>query len=260
MFAQRWRAPVSESLPESLHPATREHVQIMREPDPSWKHNNTRFDALGPVLQCPPQLMNTFGTGDETKRFCGLNVNKARKDGRGESKHAPRRDEKRERAAGGRAAGECVIVSIGGANKWGFELEISRKMPHCHIHTLDCTVDGRVPAEIRSKVTFHKVCLGIRDETVRASRGNMYNKKGTEIRTKRWSTWCKEAGIIKQPDVLKMDIEGYEWEVQPRPVLAHKPLCHTPPNLCTPPPNRDTHPCPHPHPWALARTRLRPNP
>jgi hypothetical protein len=133
-------------------------------------------------------------------------------------------------------------------------------MPHCHIHTLDCTVDGRVPAEIRSKVTFHKVCLGIRDETVRASRGNMYNKKGTEIRTKRWSTWCKEAGIIKQPDVLKMDIEGYEWEVQPRPVLAHKPLCHTPPNLCTPPPNRDTHPCPHPHPWALARTRLRPNP
>jgi len=51
----------------------------------------------------------------------------------------------------------CIIISVGSRNQWDFELNIGKALPHCHIHTLDCTVEGRVPEVLKDQVTFHSV-------------------------------------------------------------------------------------------------------
>ena len=60
------------------------------------------------------------------------------------------------------AARPCVVVSIGSNNQWGFE-EAVASSSHCRVETFDCTVDATVPAPLRSRVTFHPFCLGVRD-------------------------------------------------------------------------------------------------
>ena len=95
----------------------------------------SRFDALGPVVQCPASLLQSFGEGDDEKRVCGGPV------------EAP-----------------CTVVSIGSNHQWGFERAVAAA-GSCHIHTLDCTVAATVPPGLRSRVTFHPICLGEEDRT-----------------------------------------------------------------------------------------------
>lgn len=54
----------------------------------------------------------------------------------------------------------CVIYSIGSKNQWDFEVD-AYKSTTCTIHTFDCTIEtGNMPAHIRDRVTFHKICMG----------------------------------------------------------------------------------------------------
>ena len=96
----------------------------------------SRFDALGPVVQCPASLLHSFGEGDDEKRVCGGPV------------EAP-----------------CTVVSIGSNHQWGFERAVAAA-GSCHIHTLDCTVAATVPPGLRSRVTFPPICLGEEDRTL----------------------------------------------------------------------------------------------
>jgi len=110
----------------------------------------SRFDALGPVVQCPASLLQSFGKGDDEKRVCGSPV------------EAP-----------------CTVVSIGSNNQWGFERAVAAAGP-CHIHTLDCTVAATVPPGLRGRVTFHSLCLGEEDHT--QADGSRYLSWGTLVR------------------------------------------------------------------------------
>ena len=182
---------------------------IPREIDPQWQLSHRRFDALGPPFPCPH--LHTFGKGDSEKRVC-----------------LPKTF---------RSEGRCNIISVGGANRWDFEVSIVRRLPRCHVHTLDCasrdsnlaghnpcpaqsmltleapewarislmtgTVVGTVPPEIARSVNFHKVCLGARDEVV------------GDKRFLTWPSMLREIGLHSAPAVLKMDIEGFEWSVLP---------------------------------------------
>ena len=109
-----------------------------------------------------------------------------------------------------------------GANEWGFEIAIGKAMPHCKIHTVDCTVDGVVPPEIRGMATFHKICIGTRDETVkRCDRKEKRSWRGTEMmRMMKYSTFAASIGLTEPPDVLKMDIEVGPTISWPQPLFS----------------------------------------
>jgi hypothetical protein len=143
----------------------------------------SRFDALGPVVQCPTSLLQSFGKGDDEKRVCGSPV------------EAP-----------------CTVVSIGSNNQWGFERAVAAAGP-CHIHTLDCTVAATVPPGLRSRVTFHSICLGEEDHT--QADGSRYLS---------WGTLVRKLGLATPPTMLKMDIEGFEWAVLESIVRSGSPL------------------------------------
>jgi hypothetical protein len=104
----------------------------------------------------------------------------------------------------------CTIISVGGHNKWNFETSISRALPRCHIHTLDCTVSGRIPAALKHQVTFHHVCIAKETKTITALGRRNANMTWNFMR---WTDFTATIGLVEPPDVMKMDIEGFEWSV-----------------------------------------------
>lgn len=143
-----------------------------------------RFDALGPVVQCPASMLLSFGKGDDEKRVCGSVLDSP-----------------------------CTVLSIGSNNQWGFERAVAAAMPACRIHTLDCTVDATVPPGLRSHVTFHPICLGEKD--VKTPTGSRYAS---------WATLVSELALTRPPTMLKMDVEGFEWDVLEALVRSGAPL------------------------------------
>jgi len=160
-----------------------------------------RFDALGPVLQCPRSILSVFGKGDGEKHICGLRASLDRDStnaasGSGANKHK-----------------SCVIISVGGQNRWDFELSIARALPHCHIHTLDCTVYGLIPDELKKHVTFHKVCIATENNNITGVVYNGTSEIQMDMQFMRWTDFTTTIGLTEPPDVMKMDIEGFEWSV-----------------------------------------------
>ena len=105
-----------------------------------------------------------------------------------------------------RKPGNCTIVSLGSKNRWGFEEAIFKEIPRCTIHTFDCTVKTSVrpPASIASRTTLHRICIGAADETT---------ADGLPFLS--WGSVMRLIGATEPPLYLKMDIEGYEYEVRP---------------------------------------------
>lgn len=141
----------------------RPNMLASKKNDGKYVYDHQRFDALGPILQCPPPILSKFGKGDDEKRVCGLPANLL-----GQSASN---------------AKSCTIISIGGRNQWDFELNISEALPNCHIHTLDCTIDGVVPAALVNKVTFHKICIGTENINVTIPAKNKFitNSSSNEV-------------------------------------------------------------------------------
>ena len=75
---------------------------------------------------------------------------------------------------------------------------------NCSIETFDCTVDGLVPAHIASRTRFHKVCLGAENRTVGG---------------KQYLSWDSLNNLVGNRngtiDMLKIDIEGWEYDAIP---------------------------------------------
>jgi hypothetical protein len=141
----------------------------------SWSffaNTHARFDLMGPVYDNLCPRVEIFGKDDEEKRFCV--------------------DTQRTMFQPG-----CTVFSIGSNNIWEFEKEIAAKTP-CMIYTFDCTIGlPTIPQEIKDRVKFFHLCLG--------------KKTNGNFRTY-WDL-LKEAGLTKfGPTLLKMDVEGYEWD------------------------------------------------
>lgn len=94
----------------------------------------------------------------------------------------------------------CVVFSVGGANAWDFEVAVSQHTS-CQIHTYDCTIVPRIPAALKGIVNFHKTCVGNKNEV----------KAGQKYAT--FDKLMEEAGISDPPDIWKMDVEGFEYQV-----------------------------------------------
>ena len=129
------------------------------------------FDFMGPLLfQCPH--MKAFGSGDEEKRFCWTKEYD---------------EEKR-----------CTVFSVGSNNQYGFEEDIIRKAPNCHVHIFDCTLPNGfiVPSSLQEHVSTYDLCLGAENS----------GKFRTFIQ-------LIEIAQVDHVTLIKFDIEGYEWPV-----------------------------------------------
>lgn len=107
---------------------------------------------------------------------------------------------------------QCVIYSIGGNNMWDFELDLLNKTS-CKIHTFDCTGSkARFHKPENDRLTFHHICLGSvshpapQIDCTRKGRGTICGPIKTlkDIQSMLGHT---------QIDLLKFDIEGYEWPI-----------------------------------------------
>ena len=96
---------------------------------------------------------------------------------------------------------ECVVVSIGSQNLWVFEEAIYQNTS-CRIEVFDCTVPGASPpAHIRGRTTLHHICIGDQDAVIN---GQTFLS---------WASITKRIGMTAAPAYVKMDIEGYEYNV-----------------------------------------------
>ena len=149
------------------------------------------FDALGPVVPACAEPLESYGKGDGEKRICGLS--KLIADGR-----------------------PCVIYSVGCNNQWDFEEAIVANplTAHCTIETFDCTVapDLEPPEHIRHRVRLHKYCLGKEDRDVGGKPFISYDTLHRMVDGK------------GPPTFLKMDIEGWEWDVLPAVINSNSPI------------------------------------
>ena len=146
----------------------------------SNEHNH--FNRLGPIWPKCRYPMESYGSGDEEKRACGLNILVKE-----ELDH------------------DCIVLGFGSANMWEFEEAIYDRT-NCKIITLDCFVDTPIiPPRISNRVSFFPVCVGGKDEIL-----IIKNKPRSFIT---YSSLLKNLNIIYSPTFVKMDIEGSEYEV-----------------------------------------------
>ena len=105
----------------------------------------------------------------------------------------------------------CTVYSIGGNNQWDFELDILEKT-RCDVHTFDCTGPiERFTKPENDRLHFHHVCLGA--TSVNGSLAmNMPCTMGLCGDT--WTLDDMQSRLSHDRiDLLKIDIEGWEWPI-----------------------------------------------
>jgi hypothetical protein len=91
----------------------------------------------------------------------------------------------------------CVIYSLGSYLEFDFEYEMLRRT-QCEIHTFDCTVNMSLLPQLPPRIHFHNICLG--------------EESASNPRFRSLASLAAEFGH-KEIALLKMDIEGFEFDV-----------------------------------------------
>ena len=129
----RWKRHLSQAVEDIYNEASpgKQAVNLISEPDLT-----RRFDVMMPAVDACPNLKRIGNDGEGGKLLCGLDVIP-------DSRSRP-----------------CIVYSIGSNDQWDFEEGIF-KDTQCKIYTFDCTTQGqKMPRKIRSRTTFHSICLG----------------------------------------------------------------------------------------------------
>ena len=103
---------------------------------------------------------------------------------------------------------ECNIVSIGSNDQWGFEEEVMNNpiLSGCVTHTFDCTLRGAPKKKPQNdNVKFYPYCIG---------------SEGQHPSYLPFDEMLKVAKIKQAPKYLKMDIEGFEYDVILNSILS----------------------------------------
>ena len=160
------------------------------QPSPNWCPSGQgsafvqsvyRSAAGHHASQCPSKV-RVGGEGDGGKIVCPDRLNTARN--------------------------RCLVYSLGSANSFGFEDEVVSRYG-CEVHTFDCTL-GEAPSRLPRNVYFHNYCIGRVNETraMKSSRGGHPGIFVTLEDARR-----KLGHASRTIDLLKMDIERYEFDV-----------------------------------------------
>lgn len=136
----------------------------------------SRYDLFNPVVRCPGGPLQRMGSAaDGGKLLCGLDGLRARK--------------------------ACVVFSIGSNGQYDFE-QAFLKETKCEVHTFDCHYQGGA-SQHKGRHFFHPVCLGGKTEQRRAGNATLEYKTLADLISMTGHS---------QVDMLKMDIEGFEYE------------------------------------------------
>merc|ERR1712150_186258 len=103
----------------------------------------------------------------------------------------------------------CVVYGAGIAMDSYFELEMANK--GCEVHAFDCTLTGSENSVRNKPFKFHPWCLG----TPASFENNTFNetsKQTSDYEFKTLTQVMEELGHTEL-DVLKFDIEGFEWQL-----------------------------------------------
>jgi hypothetical protein len=95
---------------------------------------------------------------------------------------------------------DCDIISIGSNDQWGFEQTVASQT-NCRTHTFDCTISTPKHKPDLESVHFYSACISDRDQTIDGRSYVSYN------------TMWKMTGMKGPPTLLKMDVEGFEYDV-----------------------------------------------
>eukprot|EP00457_Paulinella_chromatophora_P009984 gb/GEZN01010068.1/.p1 GENE.gb/GEZN01010068.1/~~gb/GEZN01010068.1/.p1 ORF type:complete len:311 (+),score=5.28 gb/GEZN01010068.1/:177-1109(+) len=102
---------------------------------------------------------------------------------------------------------DCLVISVGSSNSWEFEEAIFDQLPLCRIVTLDCTGQWSPPNRIQSRTQFFNVCIG------QADTGKFLS----------YDAILKMLNRTSAPSFLKIDVEGFEWDVVRSFRSSHEP-------------------------------------
>jgi hypothetical protein len=157
------------------------------------QHNHNRFFPFTPSSSCTFSCIGGECSADESKIICGMEY----------LQHAVKETEEH---------GNCIVYSLGGNNLWSFENDILSKTS-CQVHTFDCTGPAsRFQKPQDDRLTFHHLCLG----AVSSPAPTMAEEDcaSTDICGPIMTLSEIQARLgHNQVDLLKMDIEGFEWPI-----------------------------------------------
>jgi hypothetical protein len=165
-----------------------------------YDHLKEKYDLFEPEANClTEERFGAHGTqeryaafGDGPKFVCGIDM--IREEHRAALASTKEGDNK-----------GCLVYSLGSNNNVDYEQSVHREIG-CETHTFDPTLDG--PFEGKAYSAFHPWGIG-RDSEEREF-------DGTTFATVSVATAMKKLGHDgRRIDLLKMDIEGAEWEALP---------------------------------------------
>lgn len=97
-------------------------------------------------------------------------------------------------------ASECAFMSMGSNREWGFERSVAQDT-NCTAHTFDCTTADSPMKPDADSIHYYPYCIS-----------NEYKK----IDDREYLTYfdmLQKIGLTKAPDLLKMDVEGFEFDI-----------------------------------------------
>ena len=157
-----------------------EHYAIARNENALIKH--TRFQPFQPFGTCNQTCVGGACREDTSKIVCGIESLKK----------------------------GCIVYSIGGNNDWRFELDLLERTP-CEIHTFDCTgPHSRFIKPKNDRLYFHHICLAAESVNAPETCDNGHESIcGPMMSIQHVQDMMNHTRI----DLLKMDIEGFEWPI-----------------------------------------------
>jgi Methyltransferase domain len=105
-------------------------------------------------------------------------------------------------------APDCWVLSLGSNGEWSYE-ESAVNTTACRIHTFDCTGDFAPPSHLADRVVSHKQCLRT---SASAAKSDAYLLWPELVAYARRASQATGHAIAAAPAVLKLDVEGFEWE------------------------------------------------
>lgn len=108
-----------------------------------------------------------------------------------------------------------TLISIGSKDAWSFELDAVLHHGFGRVLSFDCTLPHgtpqKLPDSIRDHVEFYNICIA----------GSNY-KDASGRQFVDWQTLLQLGGLRRAPPLVKIDAEGYEFEMM-RSLLAAPP-------------------------------------
>jgi len=162
-------------------------------------------EGLGPIPDLCHHLDYIKPQGDskrqssEEKFMCSLPLKK-------DENNSPTHNIEKKKAATippSASASSCELISIGCNGEWGFEKNIAATT-NCQTHTFDCTLPNHEPHKPNiTTIHFYPTCIAHEYKRIK--------KRKMEYLT--YAQTVERAGLTDSPTLLKMDVEGFEYDV-----------------------------------------------